>query len=370
MTTEQLPISDRTADSPQIGRVQIPQWAREYAQSFYSGSRANGFAGGQDGSQPGPTDLILPDRRSVQPGGQILAPRYYSDSQDWSGSAGSYASGYRSSDNRLLYQQDCCGACGGCGCQCTGRAGYGSGDYGEGGYWAGGAYGANNWGRRFQPYYSWHSNNYGRIPDRGNGYYYPGYNDRYPGGQAYPYGDGGYYQTNPRYRSQYPGYNGGSYYDNRDYGYPGQGGTYNDYGQYYGDSSNPYWGRMSSTIQSMVGHSIREYDPRVPETLGCARFVSAALNRAYGLPIYDSGCQSLASTLKRSGFVTVSFNQLQAGDVIIGDRGAGEHGHAAIYVGNGMIANNNSNKRRVSVDSINKFYSRDFQKVTVYRAPA
>jgi hypothetical protein len=183
------------------------------------------------------------------------------------------------------------------------------------------------------------------------------------GGYSYRYEQyGGRYQE--RYQQRYSErYEDQRYYQDQRYN---QRGRFDSRGGYQGyDSSMD--ANLKYTVDSMVGHSIREYDRRVPETLGCARFVSAALERAYGLPIRDSGCSSLEQSLKRHGFVAVPLDQAQPGDVIIGHRSAGDHGHAAIYYGNGMIANNSSNERRIAIQSVNKFYASDFRKVVAYR---
>jgi hypothetical protein len=219
-----------------------------------------------------------------------------------------------------------------------------------------------------QPYY-------GNVPydgsnqrgyDRGrNSYrqpdYYPAPVDTWGYGDPYftdaPRGGRGRNQGRyqPRYEDQRY-YNNDQYYDrNQAYGQWGRGGNATDFN------------RLNYTISGMVGHSIREYHRGVPESLGCAAFVSAALRQTYGMRISDTNCVGLERTLQRQGFVAVPINQAQPGDVVIGHRGGGRAGHAAIYMGGDRIANNSSGQRRIVVDGIGKFFKGDFRSVTAYR---
>jgi hypothetical protein len=125
--------------------------------------------------------------------------------------------------------------------------------------------------------------------------------------------------------------------------------------------------RFGLALQSFLGHSVQEYDRTVPNRLGCARAVSLALEKAYGLPIRDQGCENLEEDIKRNGWVAVDPRTMQAGDVIIAYREPGDYGHAAIYVGNGQIYNNNSNTEKIQVESVSKFQSAEFKKINVYR---
>ncbi len=120
----------------------------------------------------------------------------------------------------------------------------------------------------------------------------------------------------------------------------------------------------------MLGRSIREFDPRVPETRGCATFVSAALRNTFDINIRDTNCQGLENSLRRHGFRQVDLRDLRPGDVIIGNRYGDQPGHAAIYAGDGMVAQNSSGKRRITVESANVFNGRSFQRVVAYRPNA
>jgi hypothetical protein len=128
-----------------------------------------------------------------------------------------------------------------------------------------------------------------------------------------------------------------------------------------------HWQRSSQVINSMVGHSIQDYDKSIPERLGCARFVSLVLHKADGLPIYDIGVENLESSLRRHGFKQLPISKAKPGDVIIAHRYGNDYGHAAIYVGNGQVANNSSKQRRIAIDSATKFNSPEYQSVCVYR---
>jgi len=163
--------------------------------------------------------------------------------------------------------------------------------------------------------------------------------------------------------NQYDGYGRGDQYGRNDqYDRYDQYGRNNQYGR--GDQ---YWQCLAGNIQRMLGHSVREFDPSVSENLGCATFVSAALRNTLRLNIRDTSCQGLESTLRRTGFQQVDLRDLRPGDVIIGNRYGNQHGHAAIYAGNGRVAQNNSSKRCVTVESANVFNSRSFQRVVAYR---
>lgn len=133
---------------------------------------------------------------------------------------------------------------------------------------------------------------------------------------------------------------------------------------------NPLWPRLQVTLQEMLGRSIREFDPRVPERRGCAAFISAGLRNSFGLPIYDVNVNNLEGTLKKNGFRQVALSELQPGDIILGNRGNGKPGHAAFYAGNGQIVDNGSNERRIRVASTQVFASNSFKRVVAYRPMA
>lgn len=150
---------------------------------------------------------------------------------------------------------------------------------------------------------------------------------------------------------------------NAQYGeqYYGRSGYQNDY--YSGNE----WIRMRSTLQSMLGRSPREFNRNVPEDLGCATIVSAALRRAHGVNINDTSVKGLEQSLRRNGYEAIPIQYAKPGDCIIAHRGGGRHGHAAIYVGDGKVVNNSSAQGRVVVAPLKNFASRDYQTVVAYR---
>lgn len=213
------------------------------------------------------------------------------------------------------------------------------------------------------------------------------YNDRYiinPSNDHYSnYADG--YQRNRYQRNDYgQQYDGGQYdYQNRygqnqyqQYRYPNEryADQYNDRSNsgrnhgndYYGNGEGD-WMRMRSTLQSMLGRSPREFNRNVPDDLGCATIVSAALRQAHGVNIRDTSVRGLENSLRRNGYEAVPIQYAQPGDTIIAHRGGNKHGHAAIYVGDGKVVNNSSAKGKVVVAPLQNFASRDYQSVVAYR---
>ena len=147
-------------------------------------------------------------------------------------------------------------------------------------------------------------------------------------------------------------------------------GRYDQYDRYGRGGGDQYWNSLAGTIQTMLGRSIREFDPRVPETRGCASFVSAALRNSFNINIRDTNCQGLENSLRRNGFQQVDIRDLRPGDIIIGNRSGSQPGHAAIYAGDGMVAQKSSGKRRITVESANVFNGKSFQRVVAYRPNA
>lgn len=256
-------------------------------------------------------------------------------------------------------------------------------------------YDRGNWGR--DPYgrdqYGWERygrDQYGRDPYGRNQYGRDQYSDpryRYEDrswqqgrdqyGRPYDLDQYGWGNQNGRDRygrDQYGQYDRYGRYDQYDrYGRQDQYDRYGRYDQYdrYGRGrGDQYWNNLAGTIQGMLGRSVREYDPRVPETRGCATFVSAALRNTFNLNIRDTSCQGLENSLRRSGFQQVDMRDLRPGDIIIGNRSGSQPGHAAIYAGDGMVAQNSSSKRRITVESANVFNGRSFQRVVAYRPNA
>ncbi|MBS1952928.1 MAG: hypothetical protein JST89_02015 [Cyanobacteria bacterium SZAS-4] len=176
-----------------------------------------------------------------------------------------------------------------------------------------------------------------------------GYQNRYSQNQYQQYR-----YPNGRYADQYEDrYNSGRNYGNDYYGNSNYGG--ND------------WMRMRATLQSMLGHSPREFNRNVSDDLGCATIVSAALRQAHGVNIRDTSVNGLENSLRRNGYEAIPVQYAQPGDTIIAHRGGNRHGHAAIYVGDGKVVNNSSAQGRVVVAPLQNFASRDYQSVVAYR---
>ncbi len=174
------------------------------------------------------------------------------------------------------------------------------------------------------------------------------------------------------YSRSYNRYDRGNYnrYDNRYSDYDYNNDRYygvNGYDYYGGGQSNSDWIRMRATLQSMLGHSPREFNRNVPDDLGCATIVSAALRRAHGVNICDTNVDGLESSLRRNGYTAVPVRFAQPGDCIIAHRYGNRHGHAAIYVGDGKVVNNSSAQGRVIVAPLSNFASRDYESVVAYR---
>ena len=125
--------------------------------------------------------------------------------------------------------------------------------------------------------------------------------------------------------------------------------------------------QFAQAINSLVGHSVAEFDPAVPARLGCARAVSLALERAYGLPIRAQGCDALEQEISRYGWMPVNPDQMQPGDVIVAHRLPGDYGHSAIYLGNNQVSNNSSSSGRIQIDGVSKFRSNQYVSVNVFR---
>jgi len=142
---------------------------------------------------------------------------------------------------------------------------------------------------------------------------------------------------------------------------------YDRYGRDRQYGRDPYWNQLAGTIQQMLGCSVRQFNRNVPENRGCATFVSAALRHSFNLDIHDTSVRGLEQSLRRNGFQQVDLRDLRPGDIIVGNRHGNQAGHAAIYAGDGQVAQNSSSKRRITVESANVFNSRSFQRVVAYR---
>jgi len=142
---------------------------------------------------------------------------------------------------------------------------------------------------------------------------------------------------------------------------------YERYGRDRQYGRDPYWNQLAGTIERMLGCSVRQFNRNVPENLGCATFVSAALRHSFNVNIHDTSVRGLEQSLRKNGFEQVDLRDLRPGDIIIGNRHSGKPGHAAIYAGDGQVAQNSSSKRRIVLEDADVFKSRSFQRVVAYR---
>ncbi|MBC7997396.1 MAG: hypothetical protein IAF58_05615 [Leptolyngbya sp.] len=204
---------------------------------------------------------------------------------------------------------------------------------------------------------------YGRQQDRYGQY------DQY-GRQQDCYGQYDQYRRQQDRYGQYDQYGrqqGRDQYDPRYQQGRDQYGRPYDRDQYANRGQSEYWGRLAPTIQQMLGRSVTDFDHRASTDRGCVTFISAALRHSFNLNIRDTSCDGLERTLGRSGFERVSLQNLQPGDVIIANRRGNQPGHAAIYAGDGRVAQNSSSQARVSLGNVSYFNPRNFERVVAYR---
>ena len=101
--------------------------------------------------------------------------------------------------------------------------------------------------------------------------------------------------------------------------------------------------------------------------LDCAKVASEELNQIDARIGVTSNLTAMRNELTKNGWNQVSQNpgefapqQLQPGDVIAGTRQPGMPGHAAIYLGGGMIYNNNSDAGTAEIESVDKFMQKQY----------
>jgi len=61
---------------------------------------------------------------------------------------------------------------------------------------------------------------------------------------------------------------------------------------------------------------------------------------------------------------------MKPGDVICAYRKPGDYGHAAVYMGNGQIFNNDSDMGKMEIQSIAKYNKAEFKHFVILRRPA
>ncbi|HEY9787681.1 MAG TPA: LysM peptidoglycan-binding domain-containing protein [Candidatus Obscuribacterales bacterium] len=119
---------------------------------------------------------------------------------------------------------------------------------------------------------------------------------------------------------------------------------------------------MRPRLRDLIGKPPSVLDRATPPRLACAVAVSDVVNSADPRIRKTNNTNQLEKDMIAAGYERVPLDHVQPGDVIIGKR-EGIHqgkrwemaGHAAIYMGDGMVFNNNSNSERMQIDSINKF---------------
>lgn len=149
----------------------------------------------------------------------------------------------------------------------------------------------------------------------------------------------------------------------------------NTHGQrsYPAESMSEYdmqaYNRLARTVNSLIGQKITDYDDRVTQRLGCSRAVSLVMHHAYGFDTDDINVRKMEGNLRKQGFRDAAIKEVKPGDVIIGYREGNDHPHAAVYMGNGKIFNNDSNSGKMQMDSAGKFNSSEFKRIVILRAP-
>jgi hypothetical protein len=130
--------------------------------------------------------------------------------------------------------------------------------------------------------------------------------------------------------------------------------------------------KLCQTAEGLVGKHTTAYDKRLPtDRLGCVKAASLLLDQGYGLNTNEINTRQFEKELREdNGFTEVAIADLKPGDVILGYRGGGDHSHAAVYMGNGKIFNNDSDLGTMAIQSVEKFNSTEFQRITILRRPA
>lgn len=127
---------------------------------------------------------------------------------------------------------------------------------------------------------------------------------------------------------------------------------------------------LVNVTNNLDQRSLKEFDPNIDPDVGCARAVSLAVSQAYGINVNEVNVNRLESRLRGLGFQEVnSTRDIKPGDVILAYRPNQDYSHSAIYMGNGMIFNNDSETQVMRQQSINKFNSAEFNKFVVLRRP-
>lgn len=138
----------------------------------------------------------------------------------------------------------------------------------------------------------------------------------------------------------------------------------------WSDNQMAAYRSLVNVTSNLDQRSLKEFDPNIDPDVGCARAVSLAVSQAYGVNVNEVNVNRLESRLRGLGFQEVnSTRDIKPGDVILAYRPNNDYSHSAIYMGNGMIFNNDSETQLMRQQSINKFNSAEFNKFVVLRRP-
>lgn len=128
--------------------------------------------------------------------------------------------------------------------------------------------------------------------------------------------------------------------------------------------------RLARTAQKLEGQVITDYDKRVTVRLGCARAVSLMVEQAYGIHTTDINVRQMEKhLLNQEGFRKVALNDIKPGDLILAYREENDYPHAAVYMGNAKIFNNDSNLGYMTTQSWDKLNSPEYKRFVVLRRP-
>lgn len=130
----------------------------------------------------------------------------------------------------------------------------------------------------------------------------------------------------------------------------------------------PNRGETSPYVQNALSRAV-SLDGRRPDYIGagylgklaCAHTVTYIAGRQYGLPVVDS-VAAMENVLQRRNFASFRWHgdvsQLQPGDIVVGHRAPGYHGHTGFYIGNGRMIHSNAITDRIQSDSVLEFARR------------
>jgi hypothetical protein len=126
--------------------------------------------------------------------------------------------------------------------------------------------------------------------------------------------------------------------------------------QAMGDYDWQAYNKLAETAKRLEGQSITDYDSRVTKRLGCCRAVSLLIHDAWGIDTTDINVRQMEKHLRGSeGFVQVDIKD--------------DYPHAAVYLGNGKMFNNDSNLGTMAIQSMTKFNSPEFKRFVILRRP-